>query len=307
VKICTNDHAITCRTADDCVVGGNAGQCLPGGHCASSENLVCIPEFGVCGDGSDCMANRVCSERRSCDSGDYATPAVEMAPRAQAALDIPASFAAQEVEGGTPTGPALAGALDYARSWISDHPEHSAAVVLVTDGLPTECTPLDITDIAAVAAADATTIPTYVIGVFEDELAAKAQTNLDALAKAGGTANAFLVTLSSSVSADVSAALGEIRASQIRCELEIPDSTEGAVRYDHVNVDVTRGGSPTERFHYVSQSADCAGSDDVWHYDVPPADGTPSRIHLCPAACESLQGDADASISVVLGCPTILR
>ncbi len=53
--------------------------------------------------------------------------------------------------GGTPTGPALAGAIDYARKRAVAEPTHNVAVVLATDGQPNNCNS-SINGVATVAA-----------------------------------------------------------------------------------------------------------------------------------------------------------
>ena len=46
----------------------------------------------------------------------------------------------------------MQGAIDHAKSWANANPSHRVVTLLATDGLPTECTPLDIADVAAIAA-----------------------------------------------------------------------------------------------------------------------------------------------------------
>lgn len=54
--------------------------------------------------------------------------------------------------GGTPTEPALTGAIEYARQRSIAYPDHAVAVVLATDGEPNNCSS-DVNGVAAVAAA----------------------------------------------------------------------------------------------------------------------------------------------------------
>lgn len=313
-KICTNHYfagrVVDCETADDCVDGNDVGQCLPRGGCAGEAGLLCVPEFEpVCRSGlGDCLqADSECAERRSCDPADYANPAVLMGPRATVAGPIVSSLNAASPSGATPTGPALAGALNYAKAWRSAHPEHKVAAVLVTDGLPTDCAVTDINAIAGYASAEAPTILTFVIGVFEDELAQTAQTNLDALAQSGGTDAAVVVSTSSNVAEEIGAALAGVRESIIACEYEIPDPTTGELAYDYVNVDFAHGVSDPTPLAYVETAAECASVTNGWYYDVEPSLGTPALIKLCSQTCASLQGDDSASVRVRLGCPTVIH
>ena len=98
-----------------------------------------------------------CHLRDRCDAAYYATPDVAVGlldgtTGGQAAM-LGASLTAKSPAGYTPTGPALSGALMFARQRIASMPTHRVAVVLVTDGLPggflpgfppRRCTPGDI-------------------------------------------------------------------------------------------------------------------------------------------------------------------
>jgi len=233
-----------------------------------------------------------------------------MAPQASVASSILSSLEEVSPEGATPTDPAIAGALEYANSWGADHSQHKVAVVLVTDGLPTECGSTDIDSIAERARAEAPDILTFVIGVFEAELAQTAQTNLDALAKAGGTETALIVSTSSSVAQEIGLALASVRESAIACEYEIPEPTSGPLDYDFVNVEFTRGGVGQEPtlLPYVESASGCNTVTAGWYYDRVPSQGAPpSLIRLCPQTCAFLQGDESATVRILLGCRTVLR
>jgi hypothetical protein len=95
--------------------------------------------------------------------------------------------------GGTPTTPALTGALQAARAWQMVHPDRTLNVVFLTDGQPTGCSgSMNTVDgAAAVAQSYATGLPsikTYVLGVGPDT------GNLDSIAAAGGTQQAYMAT-----------------------------------------------------------------------------------------------------------------
>src|SRR5207248_5782628 len=132
----------------------------------------------------------------------YAMPEVPMAPidaahaaaikQSITAHDFTAAQAQAVEHSGTPTRPALAGAEQYATSWIAANPTHVGVVLLATDGQPSTglCAPNKIADIAAVASAAAAGTPritTYVIGI-------GAIASLNQIAQAGGTGHdAFIV------------------------------------------------------------------------------------------------------------------
>ena len=53
----------------------------------------------------------------------------------------------------------------------------------------------------------------------------------------------------------------------------------------------------------LPQAASLADCDNGpgWYYDNP---ADPKRIKLCPASCQDVQLDPDASLRFVFGCPT---
>jgi hypothetical protein len=48
----------------------------------------------------------------------------------------------------------------------------------------------------------------------------------------------------------------------------------------------------------VGSAAEC-GTEQAWYYDNPT---TPTRILLCPSACETVTADAGAAIEILAGC-----
>ena len=67
---------------------------------------------------------------------DYARPDVPIEPLPAVAQKIKDSLDDHRPGGGTPTLPALAGAVQYATSLGASHPDHKTIVVLATDGAP---------------------------------------------------------------------------------------------------------------------------------------------------------------------------
>jgi Mg-chelatase subunit ChlD len=290
-----------CRPGETCV---QLGSCpLSGGSCAPLGALcplgdICVPLDGYC------------SARDRCDVPAYATPAVPFATLTGAAASLNASLAGRQPDGRTPTGPALSGALQAARARAVATPDHRVAVVLVTDGLPTECTPLDIPAIAALAADGAAAtppVPTFVIGVFGPDEAATARPNLDALARGGGTGSAVVIDTSQDVTRAVQAALNRIRTTAVACTFQIPPATMGAIDFRKVNVQVTGASGAVSTIGHVSGRAACDPTRGGWYYDVDPATGqSPSTIIACDATCAQFTTSATARVDVVLGCQTIV-
>jgi len=289
-----------CKTGEACV---QLGQCpVSGGSCA--------PLGVYCPRGDTCVPyDGYCHGRDRCDVASYATPAVPFATLTGAAAPLTASLSNRQPDGRTPTGPALAGAVQAARTRATATPDHKVAVVLVTDGLPTECAPLDIPAIAALAAdgaAGAPAVPTFVIGVFGPDEAATAAPNLDALARGGGTGSAVVIDTSQDVTKALQAALNRIRTTAVACTYQIPPATAGAIDFRKVNVQATALGGAVSTVGYVNGKASCDPTRGGWYYDVDPATGTPSTIIACDATCARFRNDASVRVDIVLGCQTIV-
>src|SRR5262249_44933392 len=133
------------------------------------------------------------SASSSCYIPSYETPEVEIATlpgNMQALIQSVNSHAPTTF---TPTAAALTGAINHMKQWGPAHPGRQPVVVLVTDGYPTECNPQDpslIADIAKQAYEGTPRILTFVVG-FED---GGGLDNLNQIAKAGGTGQAFLIS-----------------------------------------------------------------------------------------------------------------
>jgi len=330
-KLCVN--ANTSNTSSPMDLCADNSECGMGQVCALLQQCTTSSASGFCTAdgtakcGTDCMAyTGYCHGRDVCDAGRYATPTVAVGTLPGVAGDLTSALGAHGPGGYTPTGPALAGALQYARQRATDFPDHKVAVLLVTDGLPggfsdlydekgvfqpgiprALCNPYDIPSIAALASAESgktPSVPTFVIGVFDNDSKQTAQPNLDAIASAGGTKSAIVVSTSTSdVTNVLQSALNTVRSSTLACQYKIPSGV--AVDFGKVNVQFTPGsGSPTP-IGYVPTKGDC-GSKLGWYYDVDPATGgTPTVINACDASCTKFQGDSGGHVDILLGCKTI--
>ena len=340
-----------CTSNTDCQTTQAAlGKCLQLGACAGDPNLSCgisNPGFDQAGCGANgspgmCVAvtSSFCVHETLCDPDAYATPAVDFLSLPDTAMALNNSIAAQMPSGDTPSRQALLGAIAHGRDHARDNVGHSVVIVLATDGLPTDCTggrevsgqtDAALQDVVAVTsegftpktATDAS-IQTFVIGVFADAEQASAQTNLDQIAKAGGTDHAFLVTSGGDVQQAFLQDLNEIRAARLACEFQIPQPAAGAqLNYKEVNVELTTGvsdgnagsgnmnaagsgttgGSQTE-LYYVKPDG-CTGAADEWHYDQEPPKAT--KLVACPKTCDALKLAKHAQVSVKLGCTQHVR
>jgi hypothetical protein len=229
-----------------------------------------------------------------CNVDGYAAPQVPMTALPSPVFDQ--AFAATTASGETPTVPALQGALAFAAKTATANPDAKVGVVFVTDGEPNGC---DSTiDKAAAAAASAwgdagTGTPTYVIGIGKVK-------SLDAIAKGGGTGQAFIVSTSDpkQTAVDFRAALGAIRGSSLGCDYPIPPPPAGqTLDYGAVNVIFTpSAGSPGT----LPYDRDCTTSG--WRYDDVQ---NPTRIEICPTRCTAIASDPGGSIAVEFGCATV--
>lgn len=227
-----------------------------------------------------------------CSTSTYQNPAVSMRPLPDAS-SFSSAIAANSPSGGTPTLPAEKGAIAYAQQIAQQRPGEKVAIVLVTDGDPNDCssTPQNV---AMAAAAVASQIPTYVIGV------GPSLQNLDTIAMGGGTNKATIVQTNNpaQIVQDFQNALNAIRGLTLACEYTIPMPPNGqALDYGKVNVVFTPTNAPSETLAY---SQDCSNPKG-WKYDNA---ANPTKIMLCSGACAEVQKDKSGKIDVVFGCKT---
>lgn len=257
---------------------------------AGQAGCLCIPVINIC------FANL----GGSCEVGDYALPAVPLTvPPAPARLVL--DLRARTLAGGTPTRPALEGTYRYLASWATQNPGRKVVAVLATDGEPTGCagnSAANVAELARAALEGPHRIETFVIGV------GRALANLNQVARAGGTAQAFLTDTQSDLQNDFREALEAIRSKAGPCTFAIPlDGEGGAIDPSLVNVRVTPRGQtePSIVAKTFDGSAGACGPAGGWHYDDPDA---PRQIQLCEATCRAA---SDARVQVQFGCETVVQ
>jgi hypothetical protein len=202
--------------------------------------------------------------------------------------------------GETPMHPALAGAEQWAIA-NADPMNRRTAVVLVTDGMPQGQCNNDPDAIAALAA-DALSqadVLTYAVGMAGANIA-----DLDKIASAGGTDQAFVVS-NSSVASDLIAALERVRTAELACSFPIPTSERAGqdVEPGEVNLKYTSGSGDAVTIPQVADSGAC-DADGGWYYDD---NAMPTTMTLCPASCGAVNGDPNGSLEIVLGCRTVVK
>jgi hypothetical protein len=231
------------------------------------------------------------SKGATCLDASYTTPEVAMTVLPSAAFAT--SLAAHNPNGGTPTKPAIRGAIAYAKQIALQKPNDKTVIVLVTDGDPNDCSS-SVQNVSTEAAAVAAQFPTYVIGV------GNSIANMNQIAVAGGTKQAIIVDVTSAAgtSAAFQQALATIRGQAgTGCSFALPQPPAGkTLDINAVNVVYTANGK-TETLSY---NKDCTGGTG-WHYDNLAA---PASIQLCQSTCDTVKASAGGKVSIAFGCAT---
>ncbi|AKU97399.1 hypothetical protein AKJ09_04063 [Labilithrix luteola] len=224
----------------------------------------------------------------------YRQFAVGLGPLPAHAPELAASLDRTNGKGnGTPTAAALRGALETAVDYKRTHADRTVALVLVSDGVPTTCTP-DPSVLAAMAQSANTEYGTltFAIGIGIEPVGL-----MNNIAKAGGTGQALNVNNPS----ELTVQLRRAQANAVGCEFVIPKTAPGGGVVDPslVNVVVTDGDVP-RNLPKTGERATCANREG-WYYDNPT---TPTTVRLCPASCDLLVAGKEPKIDVTFGCQT---
>ena len=129
---------------------------------------------------------------------------------------------------------------------------------------------------------------------------------MNLLAEAGGTMKSYFIDDGATATADLLAALNAIRGMALSCDFPMPTATDMGTSIDPERVNVTYTASATAMettFTKVMSAAEC-GTSAAWYYDNNTA---PTRVFLCPAACDTVKADADAKLDILVGCKTIVE
>jgi hypothetical protein len=281
------------------LVGGTAGaECVA--RCGASCDCLLRCGCGSC----DCAGTGcVCASRwfASCDLGDYAKPAVEIATLPAASSNLMAwLFTPTNEEGPATTRPALQGAIQHAHDWAVAHPGRNTSVVLVLNGPPSQdvCRPNQIDDMLPVVAAGADgtpTVQTFVVASGSDLAAA-----FDPIAAAGGSGHVWNIGTDFSRDTRLPPVLAQIRDAAMACQYAVPKGPGAVPDYGAVGVELRFGPGPASRPPHVANRDGCAANAGGWYYDDP---GRPSRIVLCDSTCAAVEESPRATVSTMLGCP----
>ena len=306
---------IPCVDDDQC---GTGDTCDPLGNCGDQS---CVAIGSTCDNGIECteVSAGVCASQTVCTLSDYTTPEVPIGSlpgNAQALLDSLERYTpAQNPFGLTPTGPALEGAISYARSWAEEHPERKSIVVLATDGAPTGgCNPSRRAEIAALASVGARAsvpVQTYTVGVFApedpdnpDADSSEGPDNIREIAEKG-EGQAFVISDQDDVAAQFVAALNSVRGHGLKCDFQIPPPETGeALDYGQVNVKFTpKAGEEAETIPYLDKDMVC-DEEGGWYYEYD-ANNRPRSIKTCETTCDRFTSSVTGNVAIQVGCKTI--
>ena len=244
---------------------------------------------------------------QSCMVNRYATPVVPIAALPAGAMPflnavtmsapMRGGFGGQAA--GTPTKPALEGAIMYARQ-REMMVGRRVAIALATDGMPNNCSNGDpVMDVANTAQMGAGFgVFTFVIGV------GKQLGNLNQIAVAGGTKMAYLVEMATADELVKAFKDVQNQAAQLACSYMIPPPPAGMsldpnkvnVRFNHPD--------PSMSFQVgqVMNRAAC-GAAGGWYYDNPT---NPRTVNLCEASCMKVNSAGGGAIELLFGCAGVI-
>lgn len=273
-----------------------------------------------------------------CRTAEYASPSVPLQSLDESSGPslLITKINATKPGGGTPTLPAVSGALQYAAKLMTDDPSSRSAVVLVTDGEPGVADKASGTTlnekcfcfrepgcpdqdeiphvVEAVQAGAKSGIPTYVIGMSRDV----DPTNLNMIAVAGGTDHAFIIDelgTPQKTQEELRAVLESVRSVQPPCNILMPKAPTGETfEKQRVNVEYVSSSGEKQPLYYAGPLAAKMGGSQLscpnagppapanpwfWSYDD---EDNPTQIVLCKSACNMTSGDASGRVNVAYGC-----
>jgi len=195
--------------------------------------------------------------------------------------------------GGTPTVPALSGAIEVAKAYTMNTPGRTAAVLLVTDGIPNGCnsTIAGAAMVAQQAFGGMPQIKTYVVGLGDTAA-------LDQIALAGSGNMVHYFPATGDVTTQLTAALKAI-TNMVTCNYAVP--TTSSIDPNLVNVQIQVAGGMTIIVGRVQDMASCTATGG-WYYDNP---AKPTQISLCPGSCDPLKMAGGSTVQILYGCPWV--
>ncbi|WP_437322357.1 vWA domain-containing protein [Sorangium sp. So ce394] len=189
----------------------------------------------------------------------------------------------------TPMYPALNGATTWAINYKNAHPEEEVAVVLVTDGIPSNCdtVPSHIGELARVAYENHG-VRVHAVGFGNSNAEI-----INLIATRGG-GRAFNLTAGAGLATTLQDALVSIRGQALPCDVTVPlagASDPASVSVVHVN----SAGTET----VLTPRANLASCGQGWYF----ADATNTSVKLCPQTCTTLR-ESPGKVRATVPCVT---
>lgn len=188
-------------------------------------------------------------------------------------------------------------------------------LVLLTDGQET-CAADQKDEFLTKTVVDASLvgIRTFVIGApgsepsraFLSQIAFTGQTPRTPTCNHGGTApdvgdcHFDLTNAGLNLATELTKALDAINKEALSCEYDVPQSDGGEIDYTKVNVFMTAGDGSRQTIPQDPSTA-CPNADG-WQYSP-----DKKQILLCGPACEKAKAQQGGSVSIALGCVTVVR
>jgi hypothetical protein len=240
-----------------------------------------------------------CQGRDCCQAAGYSMPVVPVAALPGGAMPFLGGVTGNPavMGNGTPTLPALLGAIQYAQQ-REMMVGRRLAIALATDGMPNDCQS-NVQNVSAAAQMGAGLgVNTFVIGV------GKRLDNLNQIAVAGGTKAAYLVEMATAD--ELAKAFTDVQkqAATLACTFMIPPPPAGmTLDPNKVNVGF-KTADPANSFQIgqVTDRQSC-GPMGGWYYDNPT---NPRTVNLCEASCMKVNSAGEGGIELQFGCAGVI-
>lgn len=239
-------------------------------------------------------------------------PSVPIAPLSQSHVTLlGASIDAVKPKGATP----IVGSVTLGYKHLHEDVKFAgnAFVVLLTDGAETCAPELQAKLVAeTVPLAASLAIKTFVIGAPGSD---PARALLSQIAWAGGTASDpqckhpsapanvgdchfDMTDPTLDFAKELNLALETISGTALTCEVDVPSAVGEEIDYDKVNVTFSPSMGSDAPVLQDNQPCDVANG---WQYTV-----DKKKIQLCGASCDAVRADPGASLTIELGCATMV-
>jgi hypothetical protein len=243
--------------------------------------------------------NQMCRRQECCMPARYAMPVVPVAALPAGAMAFLGGVMANPamMGNGTPTLPALQGAIQYAQQ-REMMVGRRLAIALATDGMPNDCQS-NVQNVSNAAMMGASLgIYTFVIGV------GKSLQNLNQIAMAGGTKAAHLVEMATADELAKAFADVQNQAAQLACSYMIPPPPAG-MSLDPNKVNVRFNTPDPAKSFQIGQvmSRQACGAAGGWYYDNP---SNPRTVNLCESSCMQVNSEGGGSIELLFGCAGVV-